>query len=91
MTLSTPTKNFAVRKGAIKDAATKLKESKKESKLIMDATMQIWGSVVQYEQLQQLNTQLEEEEVKLARMRTSLREMPPFMQVTKEAELKELQ
>ena len=59
--------------------------------MITYATMQFWGSVVQDEQLEQLNTQLREVEAQLSVMRTSLRVMSLIIQATKAAELKELQ
>ena len=45
-------------KSTIKYAVTWIEDREKKAKEITDATMQFWGSVVDEEQLEQLNTQL---------------------------------
>ena len=87
----TPLEKAANCKSAIEDFATQLEELEKEAKFVTDATTQFWGSVVQDEKLEQINTQLEEAEEQLDTLSTLLRTMPPVVQVTKEVDLKKLQ
>ena len=61
------------RKNAIEYLVTQLEEMEKEEKQVIDATTQFWESVVQAEQLEQFNTYFEDEEGKIATLRTSLR------------------
>lgn len=53
--------------------------------------MEFWGSLVQDEQLQQLDMQLAEEESQLIALMGSLKMIPRLAQETKAIELKELQ
>ena len=75
----------------MEDLVTQLEEMEQEAKKVTEETTQFWGSVVQDEQLEQLNTQMQEEEGQLATLKTSLRALPPVVQITKSAQLKELQ
>ena len=72
------------------DLATQLKEMEQEAKKVAQDTKQFCGSVVQDEQLEQLTTQLQEVEGQLETLKTLLRALPPVVQITKFAELKEL-
>ena len=87
---TTPLEKIAARKREIEYLATQLDEMEQEAKKVMDVTTLFWGSIVQDEQLAQLTTQLQEEEGKLTKLKTSLRVMPLMVHITKSVELKEL-
>ena len=57
----------------------------------MEAIKQFWQSVVQDEQLDHLTMQVEEAEVQLMTLKTSLRAMPLMVQIMRAEELKDLQ
>ena len=78
-------------KNIIEYLAMQLEEREKDEKQVMDVTTQFLGSVVQYDQLKQLNMQLQEAESQLDTLRTSLKVTPLVVHMTKATELKELQ
>ena len=75
----------------MEDLATNLEEMEQEAKKVTKGTMQFWGTIVQDEKLEQLTKQLQEEEGYLVKLKMKLREIPPVFQITRFAELKELQ
>ena len=87
----TPPNQVAETKSSIEDIATKFESMEHEAKTIMEATTQFWQSIVQDEQLDHLPTQVQEAEVQLTTLKTSLRAMPLMVQITLAEELKDLQ
>ena len=62
----TPPEQDTEHKSVIEYLATQLEEMDNKAKHVTDTTTHFWGSVVQDEQLEQLNTQLREGEGQLA-------------------------
>ena len=87
----TPLEKITERKNAIEEVEAQIKELEQEAKKITEAKMQFWGSVVQDEQLEKLTEQLQEAEGQLATLKTALKAMPPVVQITRSAKLRELQ
>ena len=87
---STPLEQIATRKDEIEELATHHNELQQHAKKVTDSTTQVWGNIVQDEQLKKLTTQLQEADKQLVTLKTSLKEIPFMMQITKVSEVKEL-
>ena len=78
-------------KGAIEEITTQFEEMEQDANNITEETTQFQGNIVQYEQLDQVKKQLQEAEGQLVTLKTTIRAMPPIIQITWSIELKELQ
>ena len=74
----------------MEDLATQLEEMEQEAKKETDVTTQFWGSVVQDEKLEKVTTQLQDAKGQIETLKTSLRNMPLMVQITKSVELKDM-
>ena len=88
---TTPPEQVAERKASVEEITTHFKSMEQEAKTIMEETTHFWQSVVQDEQLDHLTMQVQEVEVQLMTLKTSLRSMPSMVQITQAEELKDLQ
>ena len=68
-----PPKQVVESKSSIEDITTQFESMEQEAKTIMEETTQIWQSVVQDKQLDQLIVQVQEAEGKLMTLKTSSR------------------
>ena len=78
----TPPEQVVKRKIVMEYLAKQLEEMDQEAKKVTETTTQFWGSIVQDEKLEQLTTQSQKAKGQLAKLKTSLRVIPPVVQIT---------
>ena len=82
---------MAEHKTSIEEIATQFGTMEQEDKMVMEAINQFWKSLILDEKLDQLTAQVQEVEVHLTTLKTSLKAMLLMVQITLAADLKDLQ